>query len=180
MAHFALLNKNTNIVENVIVVANEEILDENGVEQESLGIKICEKHFGDNFKYLQCSFNSKIRGKYPAIGDVYDTNIDAFMPQKPLDYFVFDENIWEWVPPNRPVETEKMILDGINYIWVFAMREWITYPIDFNSPELPEEEVDTHYYEWDSNNYLETGDVESSYVKKELPPKEFPPTEDQI
>lgn len=175
MAHFALINKTNNIVENVIVIANNEILDENGVEQESLGIEICKKLFKNNYKYLQCSYNSKIRKKYPAIGEIYDEEIDAFIPLKPLDYFVFDEEKWQWVPPNKPKETEKMILDGVNYIWVFATKEWILYPVDYRPPALTEEELKTHYYEWDSDNYLETGDVESSYVKKELPP-----TEDQI
>jgi len=168
MAHFALINKSNNIVENVIVIANEEILDENGNEQESLGVEICKRHFGENYNYLQCSYNDRIRGKYPAIGETYDQEIDAFMPVKPFDYFVFDENNWEWVPPNRPQETEKMILDDVNYTWSFSSKEWVPTPINFNPPSLTEDEVENYYYYWDHQKYIETQDVESSYIKVEI------------
>ena len=40
MAHFAQLDLN-NLVTQVIVVSNNEIQDENGLEQESKGIEFC-------------------------------------------------------------------------------------------------------------------------------------------
>jgi hypothetical protein len=45
MAHFAELDEN-NIVQQVIVVNNEVILDENGIEQEATGVKFCQDLFG--------------------------------------------------------------------------------------------------------------------------------------
>ena len=48
MAHFAQLDDN-NIVTQVIVVANEELLD-NGVESEEKGIAFCKSLFGENTK----------------------------------------------------------------------------------------------------------------------------------
>ena len=44
MAHFAKLNEN-NIVTEVLVVDNKDILDENGVEQESVGIQFLKNLF---------------------------------------------------------------------------------------------------------------------------------------
>ena len=45
MAHFAKLDAN-NVVEQVIVVANEDTADSSGVETESIGVALCKKLVG--------------------------------------------------------------------------------------------------------------------------------------
>jgi hypothetical protein len=75
MAHFAQINDG--FVEQVIVVANEVLLDEDGVEQESIGKDFCSNTFGG--KWVQTSYNANIRGKYAAIGDFYDEVLDEFV-----------------------------------------------------------------------------------------------------
>ena len=45
MAHFAQLDNN-NIVIQVIVVNNNDILDANGIEQESIGVALCRRLCG--------------------------------------------------------------------------------------------------------------------------------------
>ena len=42
MAHFALLDQEKNVMK-VIVINNAVITDENGVEQEALGVEFCRK-----------------------------------------------------------------------------------------------------------------------------------------
>jgi hypothetical protein len=74
MAHFARLENN--IVREVIVVNNEVILDENGVEQESIGAQFCADTFGGEWK--QTSYNANFRGKYAGSGDIYDPVEDVF------------------------------------------------------------------------------------------------------
>ena len=79
MAHFAKLN-NENIVEQVIVIANEAMLDDNGVEVEKLGLDICRHLYNwDNWK--QTSYNNTFRGKFAAVGDYYDASKDEFIKQ---------------------------------------------------------------------------------------------------
>lgn len=75
MAHFAKVNED-NVVEQVVVINNEVLLDENGVEQESIGSKFCEDLFGG--KWIQTSYNANFRGKYAGTGDIYDPVADEF------------------------------------------------------------------------------------------------------
>jgi hypothetical protein len=74
MAHFARLENN--FVREVIVVNNEVLLDENGVEQEALGAQFCTDTFGGEWK--QTSYNGNFRGKYAGSGDIYDSVNDVF------------------------------------------------------------------------------------------------------
>jgi hypothetical protein len=74
MAHFARLENN--IVREVIVVNNEVLKDDNGVEQESIGAQFCADTFGGEWK--QTSYNATFRGKYAGSGDIYDPVEDVF------------------------------------------------------------------------------------------------------
>ncbi len=75
MAHFAQVS-NQNIVIQVITVNNSDILDGNGQESEIIGQVFCNKLLGGT--WFQTSYHAKIRGKYAAIGDVYDKEKDIF------------------------------------------------------------------------------------------------------
>ena len=74
MAHFARIENN--VVQEVIVVNNEVLLDENGVEQESIGAQFCADTFGGEWK--QTSYNNNFRGKYAGMGMIYDPVADEF------------------------------------------------------------------------------------------------------
>lgn len=76
MAHFAKIKDN--IVHAVIVVNNDVIKDENGVEQESIGIDFCKSLYGADTEWVQTSYNGNFRGKYAGLGDIWDgTNFVA-------------------------------------------------------------------------------------------------------
>jgi hypothetical protein len=77
MSNFAELDKN-NVVLRVIVVHNNELLDTDGVEQETLGQAFCINLFGGNWK--QTSYNGNIRKRYAGIGFIYDPTLDEFIP----------------------------------------------------------------------------------------------------
>jgi hypothetical protein len=79
MAHFAELDPN-NVVLRVLVVSNEDITDENGQEQEQLGIAFLQGLFGADTRWIQTSYNATIRGVYAGIGYVYDAEADQFVP----------------------------------------------------------------------------------------------------
>ena len=68
MAHFAKI-ENGQVTE-VIVINNEVILDENGIEQESIGTEFCHNLFGG--EWVQTSYNAQFRGKYAGAGDKWD------------------------------------------------------------------------------------------------------------
>lgn len=92
MAHFAELNEN-NIVLRVTVVANDVLKDENGVEQEALGLEHL-KHLGG--RWVQTSYNNNIRKNYAGIGYTYDKDRDAFIPPKPEGNCVLNEETCRW------------------------------------------------------------------------------------
>lgn len=94
MAHFAQLDDN-NIVTQVIVVANEELLLD-GVENETKGILFCKSLFGEDTKWVQTSYNGKIRKNYAGIGYTYDAERDAFIAPQPYPSWTLDDNArWE-------------------------------------------------------------------------------------
>ena len=68
MAHFAKIEDG--IVREVIVVNNKVLLDENNVEQESIGAQFCQDTFGGT--WVQTSYNANFRGKYAGTGDLWD------------------------------------------------------------------------------------------------------------
>lgn len=96
MAHFAQLDEN-NLVTNVIVVHNNELLDENGLESEAKGIEFCQTLFQGN--WIQTSYNGNIRKNYAGIGYIYDADRDAFIPPAPEGNLGLDENTCQWILP---------------------------------------------------------------------------------
>ena len=78
MAHFAKINSN-NVVEQVIVVNNEVLKDDKGIEQESIGVAFCQSLFGADTNWVQTSYNGNFRGRYAGIGMTYDPIKDEFV-----------------------------------------------------------------------------------------------------
>lgn len=70
MAHFAKIENG--IVRQVDAIANAALLDENGVEQEALGIALCKSIYGEDTEWVQTSYNNNFRGKYAGAGDIWD------------------------------------------------------------------------------------------------------------
>jgi hypothetical protein len=77
MAHFARLENN--IIREIIVINNEVLKDENGVEQESIGAQFCADTFGGEWK--QTSYNGNFRGRYAGNAVIYDAELDEFISQ---------------------------------------------------------------------------------------------------
>lgn len=114
MAHFAQLENN--IVTKVIVVSNQDILDEHGVEKEDIGIAFCSNLLGGTWK--QTSYNGRIRKNYAGIGYTYNETLDAFVPPKPFASWVLDEDTAQW---KAPVD---MPSDDKRYTWNEATTSW--------------------------------------------------------
>jgi len=116
MAHFAQLDSN-NVVTQVIVVANSDTADVNGVEKEHIGAAFCEKLLGGNWK--QTSYNGSVRKNYAGVGYTYDSGRDAFIPPKPYASWLLNEATAQWEAPS-PMPT-----DGKKYSWNEATTSWV-------------------------------------------------------
>jgi len=78
MAHFAQIDSD-NIVRQVIVVNNEVLHDDKGIEQEALGAAFCQSLFGADTNWVQTSYNGNFRGRYAGTGMTYDPIKDEFV-----------------------------------------------------------------------------------------------------
>lgn len=116
MAHFAKIDEN-NIVAEVIVVHNDVLLDDNGVEQESLGSSFCSDLLGGN--WVQTSYNGNIRKNFAGGGFTYDSVRDAFIEPKPYPSWVLDEDTCLWNPP------VAYPTDGNHYEWDEDTLSWV-------------------------------------------------------
>lgn len=114
MAHFAQLENN--IVTKVIVVANQDILDENGQESEQKGIDFCSNLLGGT--WIQTSYNAKIRKNYAGVGYTYDEGRDAFIAPKPYNSWLLDEDKAQWkAPVDYPTDDKKYTWDENTTSW---------------------------------------------------------------
>lgn len=104
MAHFAQLN-DENLVTQVIVVANQDTADKDGVENEAIGIEFCKNLLGG--RWVQTSYNANIRKNYAGIGYKYDAELDAFIPPQPGPDWVLNTTTCAWENPNLVEEPAK-------------------------------------------------------------------------
>tara|TARA_R110000823_G_scaffold170870_1_gene303397 strand:+ start:245 stop:604 length:360 start_codon:yes stop_codon:yes gene_type:complete len=114
MAHFAQIENN--LVTQVIVVGNEDILDGEGNESESIGAQFCTDLLGGT--WVQTSYNNNIRKNYAGVGDTYDNTRDAFIEQKPFPSFLLVEATCQWKPPVDYPD------DGRDYEWNEGTTSW--------------------------------------------------------
>ena len=93
MAHFAKLGVG-NIVEQVIVVSNDV------ATTEQIGIEFLHNLYKDpNIIWKQTSYNNNIRKNFAGIGFTYDENRDAFIPPKPYNSWILNEDTCNWESP---------------------------------------------------------------------------------
>ena len=116
MAHFAKLD-GTNKVIGVYVVNNDVITDDNGDEQEQLGIEFLSTLYGGG-SWKQTSYNRKFRRNYAGVGMTYDEIKDAFIPIKRFPSWTLNESTYEWEAPTSEPD------DGKDYMWNEDTKSW--------------------------------------------------------
>ena len=115
MAHFAQLN-DENLVTQVIVVANSDTADSDGMENEAVGAAFCANLLGGTWK--QTSYNARIRKNYAGIGYKYDADLDAFIPPQPYASWVLNNDTAQWEAPGA------YPTDGGRYTWNEETLTW--------------------------------------------------------
>lgn len=116
MAHYVFLDDNNVVTEVITGIDENELID--GLEPEI---------WYGNFRGQVCkrtSYNGNIRKNYAGIGFTYDETRDAFIPPKPYDSWLLDEETCNWT---APVEYPS---DGVIYRWDEEQLDWI--PINFS------------------------------------------------
>ena len=127
MAHYAFLDEN-NIVTEVIVGRDEdEVVD---------GISDWEAYYGE-FRGQTCkrtSYNTQagqhsddgtpFRKNYAGIGYTFDADRDAFIPPKPFDSWLLNEDTCVW---DAPVAYPD---DGLDYDWDEDTTSWVLVPTE--------------------------------------------------
>jgi hypothetical protein len=116
MASFAKIGLNSKVIE-VLSVNNEVLKDSNGVEQEVIGIDFLTKLTGYPI-WKQTSYNNNIRKNFAGIGYTYDEDRDAFIPPKPFNSWILNEDTCLW---ESPVAYPK---DDNQYRWNEQTLSW--------------------------------------------------------
>ena len=111
MAHFAKLGVG-NIVEQVIVVSNDIAITEQA------GSDFINKLYNTRDVWKQTSYNNNIRKNFAGIGYQYDQQRDAFIPPKPFNSWILNEDTCRW---NAPV---AMPIDDNKYSWNEQTLSW--------------------------------------------------------
>ena len=128
MASFAKLNSE-NIVTTVVSVVNEVLKDSNGIEQENIGIEFLKTLYNEpNAIWKQTSYNTNagihslggtpFRKNHAGVGYTYDSNRDAFIPQKPYNSWILNESTCNWDAPVARPQDENM------YKWNEEILNW--------------------------------------------------------
>jgi hypothetical protein len=112
MAHFAKIDNN-NIVQDVLA------FDISDNELPSIPLP-------PNWYWLRTSYNSNIRKNYAGVGYTYDKSRDAFIPIKPFDSYILNEETCRWEAP-VPYPAGAMEA-GIMHRWNESIKNWVKEP----------------------------------------------------
>lgn len=119
MAHYAFLDEN-NIVTEVIVGKDE---GEDGIDWEQhygeFRGQVCKRTSYNTIGGVHTSGGNPFRKNYAGIGYTYDPQRDAFIPQKPYESWVLNEQTCLW---DAPV---AMPTDGAMYSWDETTQTWV-------------------------------------------------------
>jgi hypothetical protein len=130
MASFAKIGLNSKVIE-VLSVHNNVLKDSNGVEQEVNGIDFLTKLTGYPV-WKQTSYNTiggvhnnggtPLRKNHASIGYTYDEDRDAFIPPKPFNSWILNEDTCLWNAPIAMPTTE--LEDNQYYSWNESIVNW--------------------------------------------------------
>ena len=115
MAHYAFLDEN-NVVTEVITGIDETELIE-GLDTET---------WYGNFRRQVCkrtSYNNNYRKNYAGIGYTYDSERDAFIPPKPFNSWLLNEDTCLWEAPVAYPENDDPEIKNY-YIWNEDTVSW--------------------------------------------------------
>ena len=148
MAHFAKLGANSKVIQ-VLTLNNSDMLNADGVEDETVGQQYLETH--NNWPaqmWIQTSYNTSggthrnggtpFRGNYAGIGYTWDEDDQIFWPKKPHASWVKHNASASWKSPigdapaltaeqesqNTPADENTPATHAWHYNWNEANQTW--------------------------------------------------------
>ena len=139
MAHFAKLGSNSKVIQ-VLTLNNGDMLNADGVEDESVGQQYLERH--NNWPaqmWIQTSYNTRsgkhssgddskaLRGNYAGIGAIWDEDNNIFYAKKPYPSWVLNTTDAQWHSPigDAPDDlTDEEKVAGTQYVWNEDTKAW--------------------------------------------------------
>lgn len=102
MSHFAKLNANNIVTE--VIVAEKDFINSGLV--------------GDEFLWVQTSYNNNFRKQFAKVGGTYDKTNDVFVQPKPYPSWNLDGS-HDWQPPTAYPDDNKV------YRWNEGTTAWV-------------------------------------------------------
>ena len=129
MASFAKIGLNSKVIE-VVSVVNDVLKDSSGIEREELGIQFLNELYKWPI-WKQTSYNTHggihnnggtpFRKNHASIGYTYDEDRDAFIPKKPYNSWILNEQTCNWESP-IPLPSDASI--DKRYSWNEEIKNW--------------------------------------------------------
>ena len=152
MAHFAKVSLNSKVI-SVLTLNNKDMLNADGIEDESVGQQYLEKHNNwPTAMWIQTSYNTRggkhytttvnadnsqttvqsadqskaLRGNYAGIGYTWDEDNNLFYPKKPYASWVLDVPTASWKSPkgDAPALTAEQLEGNLYYNWNESTQVW--------------------------------------------------------
>jgi len=136
MAHFAKIGMNGKVI-SVLTFGNGDMLNADGVEDETVGQQYLERH--NNWPapmWIQTSYNTTankhrlggtpFRGNYAGIGYTWDEENQIFWAKSPYPSWVKDTSDAQWHSPigDAPALTAEQEAANQRYQWNEAGQSW--------------------------------------------------------
>jgi len=163
MAHFAEIKSDNNEVIRVVVINNEDVNNnggdlsiaaENWVKNNIIQDPIILKENNNTYPqtyWKQTSYNNNFRKRYAGVEFTYDSSLDAFIPPRKHNSWVFNSDRLEWnAPIKAPSHEQKKYgnpeeeniyriqweeqnlrwigFDNVNnkFIWIPSSENWVS------------------------------------------------------
>ena len=137
MAHFAKLGANSKVIQ-VLTLNNGDMLNADGVEDETVGQQYLERH--NNWPaqmWIQTSYNTQggthklggtpLRGNYAGIGMIWDEDNNIFYGKSPYPSWVLNTTTASWHSPigDAPDDlTDEEKAANTRYVWNEGTGAW--------------------------------------------------------
>ena len=149
MAHFAKISEQNEVL-SVLTLNNSDMLNDQGVETESVGQQYLQKNNNwpanlwiqtsyntiqnvyydqdeNGYRYKAADQSKAFRGNYAGIGFTWDSENEIFWPQKPFTSWVKDISNARWQSPlgDPPAFTpeQQAQLDAGEHAWTYVWNE---------------------------------------------------------
>ena len=108
-----------NVIVNVIVVPEEALWDEKGIERNEIGVQYCQSL--EEGQWMRTYPTAEKHKWFGGVGFTYRPDLDAFIPPKPPVQCTLDEELCHWIDADgrdlnafsSPQSTEQHDIFGI-------------------------------------------------------------------